>query len=181
MKPYGLVIDDKACWGCKACEVACKQENNAPDGLKLIKVLEDGPKRVTGRLQFQFKVQACKHCAKPACVKACSFAAISKRADGIVVLESAKCTGCRSCLEACPYAAIVFDETKEVALKCNLCHHRVDQGLLPACADNICLGHGIHFGDPAEIRQKIAEKRKLRGGRGEIIPKAISYSRTAHP
>jgi Fe-S-cluster-containing dehydrogenase component len=34
-----------------------------------------------------------------------------------------------------------------VARKCNLCHHRVDRGLMPACADNVCLAHCIHFGD----------------------------------
>jgi Fe-S-cluster-containing dehydrogenase component len=65
--------------------------------------------------------------------------------------------------------------------KCNLCYNRVINGLYPACADNVCLAHCIHFGDPAEIAQKIEEKRKIRGGWGEIIPKAISYSKTAQP
>jgi hypothetical protein len=53
----------------------------------------------------------------------------------------------------------------------------VINGLYPACADNICLAHCIYFGDPAEIEQKILEKRKARGGWGEIIPMAITISR----
>jgi hypothetical protein len=39
------------------------------------------------------------------------------------------------------------------------------------------VAHSIYFGSPAEIEQKILEKRKLRGGWGDIIPKAITISR----
>jgi len=37
--------------------------------------------------------------------------------------------------------------------------------------------HCIYFGDPAEIEQKILEKRTARTGWGDIIPKAIGVSR----
>ncbi|MGQ9646725.1 MAG: 4Fe-4S dicluster domain-containing protein [Thermodesulfobacteriota bacterium] len=70
-----------------------------------------------------------------------------------------------------------YDEGKKTALKCNLCYHRVDQGLYPACADNVYLAHCIYFGDPAEIQKQILEKREARGGWGEIIPKDIRISR----
>jgi len=100
-----------------------------------------------------------------------------KRADGIVILDYEKCTGCQLCIDECPYHAISFDDGKKTVAKCNLCHHRVDNGLYPACADNICLAHCIYFGDPSEIEQKILEKRKARGGWGNIIPNAISISR----
>jgi Fe-S-cluster-containing dehydrogenase component len=40
---------------------------------------------------------------------------------------------------------IAFDDDRSVAQKCNLCHHRVDQGLIPACADNVCPAHCIDF------------------------------------
>ena len=43
------------------------------------------------------------------------------------------------------YEAITYDMSRGIAQKCNLCHHRVDKGLLPACADNVCLAHCIHF------------------------------------
>lgn len=65
--------------------------------------------------------------------------------------------GCQSCTEACPYDAIDFDEGKDIAWKCNLCNSRVDSGLIPACADNICLAHCIYFGDPEGIKQKIGK------------------------
>ncbi|MFH1954899.1 MAG: 4Fe-4S dicluster domain-containing protein [Pseudomonadota bacterium] len=151
MKPYALVIDHKACWGCKTCEVACKQENGASDGIRLISVLEDGPQLIDGKIDFAFRVNVCTHCDDPPCLDACSEGAITKRPDGIVVMDDEKCSGCELCIEACPYDAIAFDAEKDVAQKCNLCHHRVDQGLIPACADNVCLAHCIYFGDPSEI------------------------------
>jgi NADPH-dependent glutamate synthase beta subunit-like oxidoreductase len=92
--------------------------------------------------------------------------------------EARRCISCGTCcIQACPYDAITFDEKSAIAQKCNLCYDRVINGLYPACADNICLAHCIYFGDPAEIEQKILEKRKARGGWGEIIPKAIMVSR----
>ena len=147
MKQFTLTIDNEACWGCRTCEVACKQEHNAPDGVRLISVKEEGPRMLDGRLDFVFEVRVCRHCDDPPCAAACPVEAIEKRADGIVVLDGERCTGCQSCLDACPYQAIVFDEGADIALKCNLCHHRVDRGLIPACADNVCLAHCIHFNE----------------------------------
>jgi Fe-S-cluster-containing dehydrogenase component len=139
------MIREEFCWGCKTCEVACKQENGAADGIRLIAVREDGPTIEAGKLDFRFKIQVCRHCDEPPCVDACPAEAITKRPDGIVVLNEAICTGCQACLEACPYDVIAFDPAKGVAQKCNLCHHRVGRGLIPACADNVCPAHCIHF------------------------------------
>ncbi len=150
MKKFAVMIDDELCGGCKTCEVACKQECLVPEGVKLISVIEDGPKQVNGKLEFIFHVTMCRHCDDPPCAEACSEDAITKREDGIVVLDHTLCTGCGSCMEECPYDAIDFDEDEGIARKCNLCHHRVDHGLIPACADNVCLSHCIYFGDPDE-------------------------------
>jgi NADPH-dependent glutamate synthase beta subunit-like oxidoreductase len=98
--------------------------------------------------------------------------------EEMVVQEAHRCISCGSCcIQACPYDAITFDEKTGIARKCNLCYNRVTNGLYPACADNICLAHCIYFGDPGQIEQRILEKRKARGGWGDIIPKAIKISR----
>ncbi|MCF8130702.1 MAG: hypothetical protein K9N10_19490 [Deltaproteobacteria bacterium] len=85
MKPHELIIDHESCWGCRACGVACKQENHDPDGIRLIKVLEKGPRTINETPDFN-----------------------------------------------------------------------------SACADNVCLGHCIYFGDPDEIREEIAQKHSRR-------------------
>ena len=145
MKAVSLIIDHSLCWGCRTCEVACKQENGAPVGVRLITVREDGPREIDGRLAFSYQVNLCRHCEEPPCVEVCPDEAVCRREDGIVVLDAGRCTGCRSCIAACPHEAIEFDVRANVARKCNLCHHRVDAGLLPACADNVCLAHCIHL------------------------------------
>jgi hypothetical protein len=38
----------------------------------------------------------------------------------------------------------------------------VDQGLIPACADNVCLAHCIYFGDPVSIDEQIRKKKQKR-------------------
>lgn len=158
MKKYALAIDHNSCWGCRTCEVACKQENREPDGVKLIFVTEEGPGMSGGKPEFRYHVNTCRHCDDPPCADVCPEEAIAKRDDGIVVTDYESCTGCRSCIEACPFDAIAFDDEKNLARKCNLCHHRVDRGLIPACADNVCLAHCIYFGDPYEIGEG-AKKR----------------------
>ncbi len=145
MKKYAVDVDHESCWGCMACEVACKQENRAPRGVKLISVLEEETGAMDGESRFVFHVRMCRHCDDPPCAEVCPEEAISGREDGVVVMDSDACSGCEACVDACPYDAIAFDEEKEIAQKCNLCHHRVDKGLVPACADNICLAHCIEF------------------------------------
>ena len=152
MTAYGFTVDHASCWGCKTCEVACKQENSVPEGARLIFVAEKGPTITEAGPDFQFHVNVCRHCEEPECLEACPEEAISKRDDGIVILDEEACSGCRLCVDACPYDAIAFDEAESVARKCNLCHHRVDRGLIPACADNVCLAHCIHFGDPEVLK-----------------------------
>ncbi|MEJ2096189.1 MAG: 4Fe-4S binding protein [Deltaproteobacteria bacterium] len=153
MKKPRLFIDEAFCWGCRTCEVACKQENHVPDGVKFISLTEELCQKTDGSPNMIFHLNICRHCDDPPCEAECPVGAISKREDGIVLLNHEECTGCEACLEACPFNAIDFDNVNNVARKCNLCYQRVDSGLLPACADNICLGHCIHFGEEDAVQQ----------------------------
>ena len=83
-------------------------------------------------------------------MEACPVDAISKRTDGIVVIDEENCIGCGECIEVCPFSVIGIDPHKEVAQKCNLCVHRVEKGIEPACV-TVCEANAIHFGDINEI------------------------------
>jgi Fe-S-cluster-containing dehydrogenase component len=125
--------------------VACKQENRAADGVKLIAVREEWTGVTDAAPDLVYQVNLCRHCDEPPCADACPEEAISKRDDNLVIMNYDLCTGCQACIEECPYDAIAYDVDRSIAQKCNLCHHRVDQGLIPACADNVCPAHCIHY------------------------------------
>ena len=145
MNRFQLQINENDCWGCRTCEIACKQEHDVPVGIRFISVSENGAELNGNRRDFHFLISVCRHCDDPPCVEACQERAMVQRKDGIVVLDSDRCNGCGSCSGSCPHDAIHFDAKNGIAQKCNLCHDRVDNGLIPACADNICLAHCINF------------------------------------
>jgi len=100
------------------------------------------------------------HCSQPPCKDSCPVDAISKREEGLVLIDEDLCNGCKDCIEACPLGVMQFDEERGIAQKCDLCADRLDAGLQPACVD-ACPGHCIYFGDIVAITEKIGKKRLL--------------------
>ena len=97
MTKHEVFIDHKLCWGCKTCEVACKQENRAPAGVKLIAVREEWAGATEALPDLVYQVNLCRHCDEPPCADACPEEAISKRDDSLVILNYDLCTGCQTC------------------------------------------------------------------------------------
>ena len=141
-----IFVDLEYCIGCQACEVACKQENNIPVGIKWINVVKVGPRLVGDKLRMDFVPMRCRHCAKAPCIDACPEKAIAKRSDGIVLIDAESCTGCMACAEACPFGSIQLNTKTQVAEKCTLCVHQVDAGLEPACV-RACPSKCMYFGN----------------------------------
>ncbi len=141
---YALYVDLDRCFGCFTCELACKQEHDLPIGPRWIRVIQDGPKEISGRLRLDFYPVLCRHCEEPRCAEACPEEAISKRADGLVLIDADLCTGCKACIEACPFGLMAFDEASEKASKCDLCVQRLEQGLRPSCVA-FCPGKALMF------------------------------------
>ncbi len=142
---YGFVIDQRKCIGCHACTVACKEENRVPLGAfrTWVKYIERGTFPDTRRY---FAVLRCNHCDSAPCVAICPTVALYRRADGIVDFDGARCIGCKSCMQACPYDALYIDPDTHTAAKCNYCAHRVEVGLEPACVI-VCPVQAIVAGD----------------------------------
>ena len=142
---YGFVIDHRRCIGCHACTVACKEENRVPLGAfrTWVKYVEKGVFPDTRRY---FSVLRCNHCDNAPCVTICPTVALYRRADGIVDFDGARCIGCKSCMQACPYDALYIDPDTNTAAKCNFCAHRIEVGLEPACVI-VCPERAIVAGD----------------------------------
>jgi Fe-S-cluster-containing dehydrogenase component len=158
MEKKSLLVDIDLCYGCLACEVACKQEHGLAVGPHFIKVHEVGPRKAGGKLTMDYVPMACKHCGKPACIEACPEDAIYTRSDGIVLIHEEKCTGCQLCIEACPFGAPQYISQKNIVQKCDLCVERTDKGLLPACVHH-CPTGALIFGDPNLLSERIRKRR----------------------
>jgi Fe-S-cluster-containing dehydrogenase component len=119
---WAMVIDVKACVGCRKCVYACVNENNIgrTSGFTYIQVLEmeDGSIDLEtsnanyqegGRPDKWYLPVQCMHCEKPTCVYGCPVKATWREPDGIVVIDYDKCIACRNCMITCPYYARHFN------------------------------------------------------------------------
>lgn len=182
-KHYVMVIDTKRCIGCHTCAMACKLENNQPDGKWWNRVLTVGgesmetPAGVFPNVQMGHITLACQHCENPACVKVCPVGATYKDdATGIVMQDYDKCIGCRYCMVACPYNGVrQFNWTepaystgfavgsadapahqKNVVEKCTFCAHRLAKGQDPACVE-VCPARARYFGDLNDPNSEVSQ------------------------
>ena len=139
------VIDQDRCIGCHACTTACKSENEVPLGVTrtYVKSVEVG---AFPQVRRAFQVTRCNQCADAPCVAACPTEAMYRRPDGIVDFDKEICIGCKACIAACPYDAIFINPDDNSAEKCNLCAHRLEVGLEPACV-TVCPSEAILVGD----------------------------------
>lgn len=123
----------------------------------------------------------CNHCEHPPCVQVCLTFASFKRSDGIVMIDTHRCIGCRYCMIACPYGARSFNyeypehglkkvnpevpmRTKGVVEKCTFCAHRIDEAIIkgeepvPACVEACkTLGKGaLTFGNIKDPESEVS-------------------------
>ena len=158
MSTYGWLLDTKRCIECRACETACKQWNQLPAGAGLryrkVRVVETGKSPNVRAVALSI---SCNHCEEATCVKVCPAKAITRRADGIVLIDGKRCLGCRQCQSFCPYDAPVFNEASKQMQKCTMCADRVDQNLQPACA-TLCPTGALVWSDWDAIR-RVSEDR----------------------
>jgi Fe-S-cluster-containing dehydrogenase component/formate-dependent nitrite reductase membrane component NrfD len=139
------LLDQSRCIGCHACTTACKSENEVPVGVTrtFVKSVDVG---VFPEVRRAFQVTRCNQCEDAPCVAACPTQAMYRREDGIVDFDKEICIGCKACMAACPYDAIFINPEDHSAEKCNLCAHRLDVGLEPACV-TVCPVEAILVGD----------------------------------
>jgi anaerobic dimethyl sulfoxide reductase subunit B (iron-sulfur subunit) len=146
IRSAGFVLDLSRCVGCGACVLACRIENPVPAGISWRRVVPLNLARYAQGPTYFFSL-ACHHCEEPPCARGCPSGALEKRGDGVVILHSERCLGCRYCEMVCPFGAPAYDAQAGVMTKCHLCYHRLDAGRLPACV-SACPTEALGYGPP---------------------------------
>ncbi len=167
-KKFVMVIDLSRCKNVKACQSSCNYMHQVHPGQNWIKVLE---MKDADHTAPYWEPTTCMHCDEPPCVKVCPVDATFKRQDGIVLIDSDRCIGCRFCMAACPYSTRVFNwedpglpkeiaekdyscetslpQKKGTVSKCDFCPDMTRKGELPHCV-SACPNGVFFFGDQNE-------------------------------
>lgn len=145
---WAMVISLENCTGCDQCTYACQATKNTPDTIRWNVVTHEE----TSKGREYHVARPCLHCENPPCTDVCPVSATYRRElDGLVVMDYAKCIGCRYCQVACPYGARSFnwEDPKDLARsyipewgdpevdvrprgvieKCTFCIERMDQAI----------------------------------------------------
>ena len=167
-KKFVMVIDLARCKNLGKCQTACSHMHQLHPDQSWIKVLS---MKDADNTAPYWQPTTCMHCDEPPCVKVCPVDATFKRQDGLVLIDSDRCIGCRFCMAACPYSTRVFNWeapklTEEVAHqeyscetsmpqkkgtvgKCDFCPDMTRKGELPHCV-TACPNGVFMFGDMNE-------------------------------
>ena len=164
-KHYGFYFDSDRCIKCYACEIACLQWHEIKAGTVKLRRVTEVTKGAFPFVTRTFLSAACRHCANAPCAAACPGGAISQRTeDSIVVVDRLKCTGCRTCLEACPFGIPQFGEDGKMQ-KCDMCLDRLELGQMPFCVSS-CPTQALSWGTVEELSQLASRRalQKIAGG-----------------
>jgi len=138
MKKWNLIIDVEKCEDCNNCFLSCKDEHVDNDwpgysisqprhGHRWMNIL----RKERGHyplIDVAYLPTPCMHCDNPPCLKKAPRGAVYKRTDGIVIIDPEKAKGHKHIVDSCPYGCIWWKEKENVAQKCTLCAHLLDEG-----------------------------------------------------
>jgi Fe-S-cluster-containing dehydrogenase component len=138
MKKWSLVIDVAKCNDCNNCFLACKDEYFENDylpysaaqprlGQRWMNIMRK-ERGSYPMVDVAYLPIPCMHCDDAPCIKKSKGGAVSKRKDGIILIDPEKAKGQKELVKACPYGAIWWNEKKALPQKCTFCVHLLEDG-----------------------------------------------------
>lgn len=148
MQKWNLIIDVAECTNCQNCTLAAMDEyvgNEWPGiaapmprhGHHWINILQK-ERGQHPAIDIAYVPTLCNHCDNAPCMKADKVGAISKRSDGIVIIDPDKAKGHRELVDACPYGHIWWNDELQVPQAWPFDAHLIDQGWTKTRGDQAC-------------------------------------------
>ncbi len=148
MKKWNLVIDVENCNNCHMCSLACKDEfvgNSFPGysaempkrGADWIK-MNKKERGQTPMIDIGYIPTMCQHCDDAPCMKAAKNGAVTKRNDGIIIIDPEKSKGQKQIVESCPHGSISWNEELEIPQIWFFDAHLLDKGWKVPRAISVC-------------------------------------------
>ena len=137
MKKWNMIIDVAECTNCNLCTLAAMDEYvgnafpgySAPmpkHGHKWIDILQKERGQLP-TIDIAYVPTMCNHCDNAPCV-ARGGGSVTKRDDGIVLIDPVKAKGRKDLVESCPYGHIWWNEELKLPQAWTFDAHLIDQG-----------------------------------------------------
>jgi Fe-S-cluster-containing dehydrogenase component len=138
MQKWNMIIDVAECTNCNLCTLATMDEyvgNDWPGvaapmprhGHKWINILQK-ERGQAPMIDIAYVPTLCNHCDDAPCIKAARDGAITKREDGIVIIDPVKAKGQKQLVDACPYGHIWWNDDLQLPQAWPFDAHLIDQG-----------------------------------------------------
>ena len=188
---WNMIVDVSRCDNCRNCYLATKDEHigNEFPGYAASQPKHghnwvDIERKERGRwpaVEANFMPVMCNHCDDAPCMKVAQGGAITKRADGIVIINPKKSKGQKAIVDACPYGAIYWNEEAQIPQAWIFDAHLLDQGWTQTRLEQCCptdVFRSIKVED--QEMQRIKEAEDLEVLQPELGSKPRVYYKNLH-
>ena len=186
MKKWNLIIDVAKCHDCNNCFLSCKDEyvnNDFPPysvaqpwhGHRWMNIMRKERGQYP-KVDVSYLPVPCMHCDDAPCIKKAKGGAVSKRKDGIVLIDPEKAKGQMDLVDSCPYGAIWWNADKAVPQKCTFCVHLLEEGWdKPRCVQ-VCPTEAMEVAyEEDAAMQKRVKSENLEGYKPDLKTKSRVY------
>ena len=148
MSKWNLIVDVAKCTNCNLCTLANQDEHvgNEFEGYSApmprhnhrwfdIRCNERGSAPV---MDVVYLPVMCQHCDDAPCIKAAVNDAVTKRDDGIVLIDPVKAKGQKAIADACPYGAVKWNEDLQLPQAWFFDAHLLDNGWTEPRCSQVC-------------------------------------------
>ncbi len=188
---WNLIVDVAKCDNCRNCFLATKDEHIGndfpgyaaaqPEQVHNWVDIKRKERGIYPIAEAHFMPVMCNHCDDAPCMKVAKNGAITKRADGIVIIDPEKSKGQKAIVDACPYGAVFWNEERQIPQAWIFDAHLLDQGWTKPRVEQSCptsVFRALKV-DDAEMRQ-IQVKEGLDVLHPELNTKPRVYYKNLH-